>query len=242
MTVTFQCKDKTKNRTRLLKSRSACYHWSYRFDLTLIVPPFSLYHAAALQASSAQQCREHGDGKADKFSPKFLIFHSIFTFHFSLFTFSLFTFDLRSTSVTTLQSSRKHGFALAAPSVHFCSLAAQPIGQATTVICDRPVNFEEKIPPSSNFSNYYLPLFCICCNFVGTKLKIYDYNEKSPPHSANPSRHPCRRAVAALPRNKFGGGYKPFLNVVEPPLLGQHHAGLTTPVPLRRVLWSSSPT
>ena len=132
-------------------------------------------------------------------------------FHFSLFTFSLMR------------------------------LAAQPIVQATTVICDRPVNFEEKIPSSSNFSNYFLPLFCICCNFVGTKLKIYDYNEKSPPHSANPPRHPCRRAVAALPRNKFGGGYKPFLNVVEPPLLGQHHAGLATPVPLRRALWSSSP-
>jgi len=38
------------------------------------------------------------------------------------------------------------------------------------------------------------------------------------------------------------GGDKPFLNVVEPPLLGHHHAGLATPVPLRRVLWSSSPT
>ena len=36
-----------------------------------------------------------------------------------IFHFSLFTFDLRSTSVATLQSSRKHGFALAAPSVHF---------------------------------------------------------------------------------------------------------------------------
>jgi len=38
-------------------------------------------------------------------------------FHFSLFHF--FTFDLRSTSVASRQSSRKHGFALAAPSVHF---------------------------------------------------------------------------------------------------------------------------
>jgi len=62
------------------------------------------------------------------------------------------------------------------------------------------------------------------------------------PHIARLPLGPHAEELSLLcPETSSGGGYKPFLNVVEPPLLGHHHAGLATPVPLRRVLWSSSP-
>ena len=71
-------------------------------------------------------------------------------FHFSLFTFSLFTFDLRSTSVATLQSSRKHGFALAAPSVHFFTQHKKRVARLTT---NHPLAKKKKKKHSAKTTN-----------------------------------------------------------------------------------------